>query len=154
MLAAMDRCLRRELTGMKGRTPYFTTILVATHSPGRLVYSAAGVEPAIVFHGIREYERLSATGSAIGIEEDPHHMEIEMPFVLGDMLVAYTDGVTESRSLHGGKMLGDEGVVDIVRRVSSRNSISMCGDVFSEIESWTGGLFYDDVSLAVMFPLA
>jgi serine phosphatase RsbU (regulator of sigma subunit) len=49
----------------------------------------------------------------LGLEEDVEFSEVTMEFEPGTALVAYTDGLTEQRTLEG-DMLGEDGVRDLV----------------------------------------
>jgi len=63
---------------------------------GPLSYVNAGHNPPFLIRADGEVERLAATGVALGILEDPPFEMLEARFEAGDLIVLYTDGVTEA----------------------------------------------------------
>jgi serine phosphatase RsbU (regulator of sigma subunit) len=63
---------------------------------GPLHYVNAGHNPPFLIRAHGSVERLAATGVALGILDDPPFEMLETPFEAGDLIVLYTDGVTEA----------------------------------------------------------
>ena len=66
--------------------------------------ASAGHPPLIVRRSAGLVETLNPTGPLIGIFEDPEFAEMTTELVDGDLLLMYTDGVTEAR--RDGELLG------------------------------------------------
>src|SRR5262249_48363757 len=84
----------------------------------RLQYVSAGHEPALIVKedGCRA-ERLEGTGAVLGLTNRTVYTHRTVQLDPGDMLVAFTDGVTEAVDSRG-RELRDAGVLDVVRRYS------------------------------------
>ena len=76
----------------------FVTLFVAvlTPSTGALVYVNAGQNPPLLRRGDGSYERLRAGGMALGMFEDATYSAGTVDLEPGDVLVMYSDGVTEA----------------------------------------------------------
>ena len=81
---------------------------VITQSPEgfgfQVTAASAGHPPLIVRRSAGLVETLNPTGPLIGIFEDPEFAEMTTELVDGDLLLMYTDGVTEAR--RDGELLG------------------------------------------------
>ena len=81
------------------RTGMFVTVFygVLDYGTKTLAYVNAGHNPPLLFRaGSDEPEELPATGIAIGALEDSQYKQGEARLASGDLLVMYTDGVTEA----------------------------------------------------------
>lgn len=80
----------------------FLTVFYGILDPasGRLIYCNAGHNPPILLRSGKKVteERLSNTGVPLGLFEDETWKHAEVQLDPGDMLVLYTDGVTEAQS--------------------------------------------------------
>ncbi|HMD02101.1 MAG TPA: SpoIIE family protein phosphatase, partial [Candidatus Baltobacteraceae bacterium] len=152
ILSALNDTLADDLEahGVNGLCSAFVTTFSAH---GNLICAAAGAEAAILFRDRDKHEHLGATGPLAGIERGAFFAELELAFSSGDALVAFTDGITESRFAGDEqRFLGTHGLVEIVRRVATARVLPAPRDVFREIEMWNGGNFRDDATLAIASP--
>ena len=76
----------------------FVTLFAATLNPstGELVYVNAGHLPPLLRRASGTYERLEGTNMALGIWDHSTYDERRTFLAAGDMLVAYSDGITEA----------------------------------------------------------
>ena len=79
----------------KFATLFFGILDIQAHS---FTYCNAGHEPPILIRGNGELDRLKDGGTVVGIVDSFEFQEIAVPFRPGDMLVAFSDGVTEAMS--------------------------------------------------------
>lgn len=93
----------------------------------RLTYCSAGHEPTFVVHMPKDGKptpanvtELSIGGMVIGIDESQRYQRGVMDLKPGDVLLAYTDGLTDARDT-AGKKLGRPGVRDALLRVLAQN---------------------------------
>ncbi len=63
----------------------------------RLVYASAGHNPPLLLHADGRAEWLKPDGTPLGMVQQMAYPQTEVPLVSGDVLVIYTDGVTEAR---------------------------------------------------------
>ncbi|MCZ6726290.1 MAG: SpoIIE family protein phosphatase [Acidobacteria bacterium] len=82
------------------RTPaakYATALLaVLTPASGRLVYTNAGHNPGLLVRSAGAVVRLDACGPPLGLLPEPDYTRRETKLEPGDLLVLYTDGITEA----------------------------------------------------------
>jgi serine phosphatase RsbU (regulator of sigma subunit) len=102
----------------------FITLFIGTLDPatGRLVYVNAGQNPPLLRRASGAYERLREGGIALGMFDHAKYEAGETRLATGDMLVMYSDGVTEAENSAGEPFdeRGLEGVVDTHCRSSAR----------------------------------
>jgi sigma-B regulation protein RsbU (phosphoserine phosphatase) len=82
------------------RTPtakYATAVLAMLEpASGLLVYTNAGHNPALLVRSSGAVERLEACGPPIGLLPQPEYVQRETTLEPGDLLILYTDGITEA----------------------------------------------------------
>ena len=94
----------------------FITLFVAVLDPatGNLSYVNAGQNPPLLRRSTGEYERLRAGGMALGMFDQAEYTEGRLLLGPGDVIVMYSDGITEAENVHGQPFdeIGLEQVVD------------------------------------------
>lgn len=127
-----------------------TALVLKCSAGGEVVYAAAGAEPAMVFRGTGAHEHFGVTGPLVGLDRDWIGGEVQARLDHGDTIVAYTDGITQSRSVRNpnAAVLGTSGVVSMVRRSGADRERPSCRAIMDAIEaSWNRGRFLDDATL-------
>jgi serine phosphatase RsbU (regulator of sigma subunit) len=78
----------------------FVTLFVAVLNPtsGGMTYVNAGQNPPLLRRGNGAYERLRAGGMALGMFEDATYTAGTVDLAPGDVLVMYSDGITEAEN--------------------------------------------------------
>lgn len=61
-----------------------------------LTYTSAGHDPPILIKTNNEYYHLNNTELLLGIEKDLSYAEVTIPLNIGDVLVLFSDGITEA----------------------------------------------------------
>jgi serine phosphatase RsbU (regulator of sigma subunit) len=81
----------------------FVTLFLATLNPatGELAYVNAGQNPPMVKRANGSYESLRTGGIALGMFEGSVYLEGRTVLATGDVLVMYSDGVTEAENPEG-----------------------------------------------------
>ena len=80
----------------------FVTIFFAVLDPdGRMLWVNAGQNPPRIRRADGRIEELHATGVALGLFEGTTYTTSEQMLRSGDMLVAYSDGITEAENVAG-----------------------------------------------------
>ncbi len=105
----------------------FVTLFLAHLDPIQrtLTYSNAGHNPPLLLRGgqaDREITWLGPTNPAIGLVENSIFKDRSVSLVPDDILVLYTDGVTEAQNLQG-EEFGQERLADCVRQGASAREI-------------------------------
>jgi phosphoserine phosphatase RsbU/P len=112
------------------RTGLFVTALAAEVDPSRgiLTYASAGHEPALLARAERQrsVEELPAGGMMLGLLESAPTADRALPFESGDLLVLYTDGITDAVDA-GGTRFGASRLteaVDEARRLPAAEAVA------------------------------
>jgi serine phosphatase RsbU (regulator of sigma subunit) len=97
---APDDVFTRVSRRMYHRTPHdrFATAFLAALDPstGVVRYSSAGHNPALLLRGDGSVEQLRSNGIALGLLPVEEFASAEITLGVGDVLVLYTDGITEA----------------------------------------------------------
>jgi serine phosphatase RsbU (regulator of sigma subunit) len=93
--------------------------------------------------------RLGAIDTAIGLVEDADFGENSLDLQAGDLLVLYTDGVTEALNRHD-QEFGRERLATQVRRVDHLPARDVVNQIRQGLEEFSGGRpFVDDTTFVV-----
>lgn len=123
----------------------FATAFTATLeiSTGALSYAGAGHPPAIVC-GENGARTLESCSGLLGAWEKVDIAGSTCELAVGDVIVMYTDGVTEAR--REGEFFGEHRVVDAVRRLHGTMSVSdLPQALLDDVLEYSGGKLRDDV---------
>ena len=112
-------------------------------------YVNAGHPAAIVARPDGSIVTLDATSAAVGWTADARFEERSIVLAPNDVLVIYSDGISDAISPEGAD-LGVNGVVDILRRHLNHNSAEIIDAFREEVRRYTGGARpADDCTLLV-----
>ncbi|HKY31894.1 MAG TPA: SpoIIE family protein phosphatase [Candidatus Polarisedimenticolia bacterium] len=123
-------------------------------STGRLEYVNAGHNPPMLVRSSGEVERLKANGLILGVFPGAKHGTAEATLSPGDILVAFSDGVTESQN-QAGEEFGEERLIELITRERGRPAAQLQEMVSAALKGFAGlEPQYDDVTLLVIRRLA
>ncbi|MEO8275203.1 MAG: SpoIIE family protein phosphatase [Thermoanaerobaculia bacterium] len=88
--------LFRRTPAAKYATAMFVSIALGEAADGRLTFTNAGHNPALLVRADGTVERLGATGPPIGLLADGKFTQEERRLGPGDLLALYTDGIVEA----------------------------------------------------------
>lgn len=135
-------------------TTFATVFLGAYDAAGRtLTYCSAGHNPPLLMQSLGPEKEnplwLRPTGPAIGLVEDFEYGEGAIALRPGDVLVLYTDGVTEAANAND-EEYGAERLAALVRRARTRAASEIIRAVRGELEEFSGGRqLADDTTIVV-----
>ena len=122
---------------------------------GRLVYANGGHPPGYLIslrRGKESIERLRPTGMAMGVDEQTRWRQKEVRMEPGDLLVLYTDGITEAESPQG-DFFGEERLLEVVLARMHSPARDIQNALIDAVHRFAGSA-QDDVALIVMRRLA
>lgn len=124
---------------------------VLDHDRKALTYVNAGHNPPIVYHAAdATLTELEATGIALGIQEDSAYTSETCPLAAGDVIVLYTDGITEALN-EAGAMYGEERLHGVIRASVDRSAKEILERILSDVDAFSGSApQYDDITLMVI----
>ncbi|MCX6624185.1 MAG: SpoIIE family protein phosphatase, partial [Acidobacteria bacterium] len=113
---------------------------------GLLVYTNAGhLPPVLVRNG--EAIPLEVNGMVVGAFPFAQYGESRVEMQAGDLLVCYTDGITEPENEYG-EMFGEDRVIDVVRRYADRDNEEIIAAIMESVYEWTASPeLQDDMTL-------
>src|SRR5262245_7451873 len=111
-------------------------------SSGRLAYTNAGHLPPIL---VREGKasRLEVSGMVVGIFPDAPYDQKVIELQQGDLLVAFTDGITESENA-AGEQFGEDRLAQLLVENAASPLNEIVELVTSEVRSWAYDLDNQD----------
>jgi sigma-B regulation protein RsbU (phosphoserine phosphatase) len=116
---------------------------------GVLIFSNAGHNPPILFHRDGTADRLTEGGVALGVLPDARYEERPIALREGDVLVLYTDGVSEAEN-EGGVQFGEERIEEVVRRHPDATAADLVTRLIQSVQDWAGDRgASDDLTLVV-----
>ena len=86
-------------------------------------------------------------GSVVGLFDNPSYHEVSLTLEEGDVLVLYTDGITEGR--RDGEQFGKPRLEDAVRR-HVRSDASLADAILAEALEYQGGQTADDAAVVTI----
>lgn len=88
---------------------------VYSRNTGKFYYTNAGHNPPYLIKADGSVYALKKGGIVLGFLADQMYIQDEVDFQEGDMLLAYTDGITESVNRHG-EEFGEERLLELVQK--------------------------------------
>ncbi|HZT36871.1 MAG TPA: SpoIIE family protein phosphatase [Bryobacteraceae bacterium] len=115
-------------------------------SSSELRYTNAGHLPPILIRN-GQAVRLNVDGTVVGAFAFAQYDESRILMERGDLLVCFTDGVTEPENEYG-EMFGEERLIELVTKNAHRSEDQIVESVIQAVEQWTGSPeLQDDMTL-------
>jgi phosphoserine phosphatase RsbU/P len=113
-----------------------------------LTYSNAGQLPPLVLSRDGSIRRLDQGGTVVGLMDGMHYDEDRFKMQSGDIMVAYSDGVTEPENDFG--EFGEERLMEVVSRYRDQPLHVISGQVMLALDAWIGADEQpDDITLVL-----
>lgn len=149
------RCLQRANDELCSQNPLdlFVTVFLAIFDPstGRLDYANGGHNPPLIRHSNGEVEWLPSTGDmALGVMSDMPYTTATIQLKEGDLLLSYTDGVTEAFN-PAQEAYGEDRLKDLVQRDPNLKPQAVVDQLFSDVALFAAGAAQsDDITVAAL----
>jgi serine phosphatase RsbU (regulator of sigma subunit) len=127
----------------------FITLVYAIYEPGtgRLTYVNAGQNPPLIRRRDGRFERLHGTGIALGLFENAEYCAAETHLAPGDLLVFYSDGITEAED-PSGQPLEEQGLELVLERHADKSPSIIGSEVLATVQSHARrARFTDDLTI-------
>ncbi|HEY0758485.1 MAG TPA: SpoIIE family protein phosphatase [Acidisarcina sp.] len=133
VLALLNRHLYRSTQPEK-----YATLFLAFYDglTSKLTYSNGGQLPPILLRPDGSTARLDCGGTVVGLLEGMSYEQGTVILKSGDILVAYSDGVTEPENEFGD--FGEERLLELVRRHQHLSLAGISEQVMQALRSWIG----------------
>ncbi len=131
---------------------FITLFAAVLHPPsGELFYCNAGHNPPLLLRATGEVEPLEATGVPLGIMREVHYEQRACRLKEGDVLVLFSDGVTEASAPGGDQEFGEQRLIATVRQNQEHPASDLIDAVNTELLSFTQGApAADDITLVIL----
>ena len=128
-------------------TMFYGVLDLADHT---LTYVNAGHELPYLFTAASEPVRLAAGGAPLGVIDRTPYEEQSVTVQPGDLLVVYSDGVTEAMNASG-EFFGEERLRAILPGVSTLATREIASRVVAAVDAFVGSAsVHDDLSLLIL----
>lgn len=132
--------LRRMNTVLQSESlsDFFISIFYAVWEPevDAISYSNGGHNPPILVQADGEARWLSEHGMVLGVKEEVSYGTYRYHLAPGDLLVLYTDGVTEATS-PAGEFFGTERLLDLCRSLHKSDAQSIAGEIGAHVRAFS-----------------
>lgn len=130
----------------------FVTLFYAELDPesGALSFLNAGHNPPLIVHAAGTVEQLASGGLPLGIKADADYREGRTHLQMGDVLVIYSDGVTEAASPNG-EEFGPTRLYEVVSRNVDASAAGIRDRIESALTKFSQGTqAADDITLVIV----
>jgi phosphoserine phosphatase RsbU/P len=141
--------LNRQLYASTGMEKYATFFYAVYDGATRqLTFTNAGHPPPFYFHR-GKVQRLETGGTVVGLFGFATYEQAVIQMEPGDMVVAFTDGLTEPENSFG-EEFGDDRLLEVALRASVGRPEEMVKEIYRAVNDWTGSPeLQDDMTLLV-----
>ena len=147
VVSRLNDILARELSSDRYATMFYYTFDPETF---RVRYTNAGHGPAILFSpSTGEVRRLDTEGFPVGIVEGSFYGENEIAVNDGDILVLYTDGITEAMNREH-DLFGEDNLIEVIKSNASLTAQEIRTRIIQAVNFFVGDApQHDDMTLVV-----
>ncbi len=145
ILSLLNRHLYRSTQPEK-----YATLFLAHYSAdtARLTYSNAGQLPPLVLAADGSVRRLDQGGTVVGLMDGMHYDEGTVQLNPGDIVIGYSDGVTEPENDFG--EFGEHRLIEIVGQHRHKPLQAISDQVMQALHAWIGAQEQpDDITLVL-----
>ena len=118
---------------------------------GLVRFANAGLTPPFVRRRDGRRLELKASGVLLGVQDGATYPVTEVALEPGDVLIFYTDGLTEAS--RAGEQYGDERLWEVLDQHSHRRAADLVEELMGAARSWADGPL-DDLTIVVLKQLA
>jgi len=117
---------------------------------GLVLYSNAGHPKPLHYHALtRRCTELAVTGPVIGLLPDAHFSVTNTNIKLGDVLVLYSDGITEAND--GQNEYEEHRLVALTEKLATKSAKDICREILQDVQTFSAkGTYSDDKTLVVI----
>jgi phosphoserine phosphatase RsbU/P len=147
------RELNNSLNSTTTDSQYASAVLFAYYQPTcELVFTNAGHPPALWYHAATQtWDWLEAgtplahqiEGLPLGLIEGTDYLQVAVRIQPNDVLILYTDGITEARNT-AGEMLERDGLLSMARSLKVDTPREIAEGLIARLEEFRGGMAPDD----------
>jgi GAF domain-containing protein len=150
VLTLLHRALRDQRTDDRFITVAYAHMQVAVEHI-RLELACGGHPLPLVVHPDGSVDAVGRLGTLLGTDIDPLLADVTVELEVGDVLVLYTDGVTEVRR-HRTEVFGSAELTALLRTCGGLGPDEVAGRIEAAVIQASGGRLRDDVAILAFGP--
>lgn len=143
LLSQLNRWLCHNIAVTKFASLACLELSLNSGSHTKLHYANAGHPAPLLLRQNGALERLEPTGVVLGVDDTFTYDPREFHVAPGDLLVLYTDGVTEAENSDGA-MYEEERLFDYLKRRRSDSVTSIVGGLMDDVLAFSGQKEFED----------
>jgi sigma-B regulation protein RsbU (phosphoserine phosphatase) len=145
------RKVNNVLKEMTPRDNFVTAFYGVLDTQNRVfTFANAGHNPPLLFRSGGVVERLEEGGPLVGVIADATYVERPVWLGKGDLVLLYTDGVTEC-TRDSGEEFGEARLIELVRGATHLGARALCDLIHEEARAFAGGgSVLDDITLVAL----
>jgi sigma-B regulation protein RsbU (phosphoserine phosphatase) len=135
-----------------GDTGMFVTLLLGIYDPktNELEYSSCGHNPPYLRKSDGTIEMLGGVDMALGVKKELDPQTRKVRLQKGDLLVFYTDGVTETHN-ENNELFSEARLEQFIKEKGNLSAERVAGELIKELKEFQGkALQHDDITLLLM----
>lgn len=157
----LARSLNQDFDGMARHGKFATAVLATFFPPTRHLIVCNAGHPRPMWYrtaqqrwSVPDPEASDAiedvSNLPLGIHDDAPYAQFAIRLARDDLVLIYTDGLTEARTSQG-RMLGEQGVLELVRRLDPRDPAQFLASLRAALDRVAGdSLRSDDVTMLLL----
>ncbi len=151
VVTKINKVLYMNVHGRLGENHFMTFTVLKYLGEGRFQYAGAHLDLVVYRRQRQVCERIETPGVWLNFVPDIAYATENSEFTLdiGDVLVLYTDGLTEVWDSER-KMLDIHGFIDIVRTHAEKEIDALRDAIITDVMAWCNHIRNDDMSLVVV----
>lgn len=147
VIAELDRRIGEILAADRFISFFYGTIDLGR---GLLSYCNAGLEPPLLFRAGGRATSLYRGGPVLGIGAGVPYRRGSLSLEAGDLLLGYTDGITEQTSPDGGEFFEIERLQSLVTDSDPSSIEALCDRIFAGVHTFGGPAASDDRTVIIL----
>jgi serine phosphatase RsbU (regulator of sigma subunit) len=144
VLSLLHRALREQRSDDRFITVAYAHMQVAVEHV-RLEIACGGHPLPLVIHGDGSVEAVGRLGTLLGTDIDPLLADVTVELEVGDVLLLYTDGVTEAGARHA--PFGEDGLISVLMGLAGQPPQAVVDAVEHAVVAAQPGDPRDDIAL-------
>ena len=140
--------LNRELVSMDQPEAFVALACMRIEvRPAQLIYANAGLTPPLLRRANGSVEILSESGVLLGVTPEARYTDTRVDLEVGDIVVLYTDGLTEAR--HGEEMFGPDRLAEVLKWNTELKAAEIAKVLLGAVQSFSDQPL-DDLTVVVL----
>ncbi|MCK4561131.1 MAG: SpoIIE family protein phosphatase [Calditrichia bacterium] len=147
VVARLNNLLEESVSDGRFATLFYALILTKKN---QITFTNAGHNPPFLFRSNGDIEELSGGGIVLGYLANQNYIQKTIPFNRGDILLTYTDGITEALNIEG-EEFGEERLKQVVKENTDLNCLELKDKILEKVDNHTkSDLISDDRTMVIV----